>query len=172
MRTTLVLSLALAAGMAGCAASSLTGGDAAADRQAQGTPVPVTRMGPGGRALERYSGFTAPARLVVRGEAEWREAWTKIYEPRMPRPPLPAVDFARETVLVAALGERSSGGFGIVVDSVYDTGAELHAVVRRTSPGADCMVTGALSQPVDAVRIPATTKPVKFVDRDEVLSCR
>jgi hypothetical protein len=168
----LVVALSLAAGLAGCAASSLTGGDASADRQGQGTPVPVTRFGPGGRALEFYSGFTAPARLVVRSEGEWREAWARIHETRSPQPALPAVDFARETVLVAALGARSSGGHGIVVDSVYDTGSELQAVVRRTSPGAACMVPAALTQPVDAVRIPATTKSVKFVDRDEVRDCR
>jgi hypothetical protein len=168
----LVLAFSLAAGLAGCAASPLTGGDAAADRQGQGAPVTVTRLRPERYALEFNSGFTAPARLVVRTEAEWREAWARIYEPRMPKPPLPAVDFTRETVLVAALGERSSGGFGIVVDSVYDTGSELQAVVRRTSPGAGCVVTGALTQPVDAVRIPATTKSVKFVDRDEVHDCR
>jgi hypothetical protein len=172
MRRRLVLSLALAAGLAGCAASSLTGGDASADRQGQGTPVTVTRLRPERYALEFHSGFTAPARLVVRSEAEWREVWARIYQGRMPQPALPAVDFAREAVLVAALGERSSGGHGIVVDSVYDTGAELQAVVRRTSPGAGCVVTGALTQPVDAVRIPATTKSVKFVDRDEVRDCR
>lgn len=172
MRRTLVPALALAAGLAGCAASSLTGGDAIADRQGQGTPVPVARFGPAGRPLEFYSGFTAPARLVVRSEGEWREAWARIHQTRMPQPTLPAVDFARETVLVAALGERSSGGYGIVVDSVYDSGAELHAVVRRTSPGAGCAVTGALSQPVDAVRIPASPKAVKFVDRDESRDCR
>lgn len=172
MRRTLVLALALAAGLAGCAASSLTGGDAAADRQGQGAPVPVTRFGAAGRALELYSGFTAPARLVVRSEGEWREAWARIHQTRTPQPPLPAVDFARETVLLAALGERTSGGHGIVVDSVYDTGTELHAVVRRSSPGAGCVVTGALTQPVDAVRAPATGKPVKFVDRDEVHDCR
>lgn len=168
----LVLALSLAAGLAGCAASSLTGGDASPDRQGQGTPVPVTRLRPERQALELHSGFTAPARLVVRSEAEWRDAWARIYQRRMPTPALPAVDFAREAVLVAALGERPSGGHGIVVDSVYDTGAELQAVVRRTSPGAGCMTTGALTQPVDAVRIPATSKSVKFVDRDQVNDCR
>lgn len=171
MRRNLVLALALAAGLAGCAASSLTGGDAAVDRQGQGTPVTVTRLRPERYALEFNSGFTAPARLVVRSEAEWRDAWARIYQHRMPKPDLPAVDFAREAVLVAALGERSSGGYGILVDSVHDTGSELQAVVRKTSPGAGCLVTGALTQPVDAVRIPAPTKSVKFVDRDEVHDC-
>ncbi len=172
MRRTLVLALALAAGLAGCASSSLTGGDASADRQGQGSPIPVTRFGTGGRALEYYSGFTAPARLVVRSEGEWREAWARIHQTRTPQPPLPAVDFARETVLLAALGERSSGGHGVVVDSVYDTGSELVATVRRSSPGAGCAVTGALTQPVDAVRIPATARAVRFVDKDEVHDCR
>lgn len=172
MVRSLVLALSLAAGLAGCAASPLTGGDAAADRQGQGAPVAVARFRPERQTLEFHSGFTAPARLVVRSEAEWRDAWARIYQTRSPQPALPAVDFARETVLVAALGERSSGGHGIVVDSVYDTGTELQAVVRRTSPGASCVVTGALTQPVDAVRIPATTKSVKFVDRDEVRDCR
>ncbi len=172
MARNLVLVLSLAAGLAGCAASPLTGGDAAADRQGQGAPVTVTRFRPERYALGFHSGFTAPARLVVRSEAGWRDAWATIHRTLVPQPALPAVDFARETVLVVALGERSSGGYDIVVDSVYDMGSELQAVVRRTSPGAGCLVTGALTQPVDAVRIPATTKSVRFVDRDEVRDCR
>ncbi|MEW5929598.1 MAG: protease complex subunit PrcB family protein [Gemmatimonadota bacterium] len=170
MRRNLVLALSLAAAV-GCSAASVTGGDARADQQAGGTPVPVTRLRPG-YTFTFSSGYTAPARQVVRSEAEWRTVWARLHESVMPQPPVPAIDFSRETVLVAALGQRSSGGFSILVDSVYDAGSTLRAVVRRSSPGAGCTVTAALTQPVDVVRIPAGGRGVGFVDRDEVRDCR
>ncbi|HEX8272958.1 MAG TPA: protease complex subunit PrcB family protein [Longimicrobiaceae bacterium] len=171
MRSNLVLAITLAAGLAGCAASSPVGGDASADRQAAGSPVPVTRLRPG-YTFTFNSGYTAPARQVVRSEGEWRDVWARLHETMMPQPPLPAVDFSREMVIVAALGQRSSGGYSILVDSVYDAGSALRAVVRRSSPGAGCIVTASLTQPVDVVRVPASGKGVGFVDRDEVRDCR
>ena len=171
MRRILMLALSLAAVTAGCAAPLVTGGDARADQQAAGTPVPVTRLRPG-YTFTFNSGYTAPARQVVRSEGEWRAVWAKLHQNVMPQPAVPAIDFGREMVLVAALGGRSSGGYSILVDSVYDAGSTLRAVVRKSSPGAGCIVTAALTQPVDVVRVPASARGVGFVDRDEVRDCR
>lgn len=171
MRSNLVLAITLAAGLAGCAAASPVGGDASADRQTGGTPVPVTRLRPG-YTFTLNSGYTAPARQVVRTEGEWRAAWARLHETMAPQPALPEIDFAREMVIVAALGQRSNGGYAILVDSVYDAGSTLRAVVRRSSPGARCIVTASLTQPADVVRVPATARGVTFVDRDEVHDCR
>ena len=88
-----------------------------------------------------------------------------------PEPALPDVDFAREMVVVAALGERRSGGYAIVLDSATGRGGTLVVHLRTRSPDARCAVTGALTQPVDAARLPRHDGPVEFRERAEVVRC-
>lgn len=117
------------------------------------------------------SGFGQQTRLVVGSQAEWQAAWTRLWKNHAPVPPPPAVDFANEVVLLAAMGSRSSGGFTI---RVQDAAARTdHVAVRviETSPGGGCVVTGALSEPVDVVRLPRTALPVRWETVRAVHEC-
>lgn len=72
--------------------------------------------------------------------------------------PVPAVDFSREMVLLAALGQWTDTGAGIRIDSVVTghTVAGLTATVF-VSIGVDgngCIVGMAITHPADAVVIP------------------
>ena len=168
-----LVSAVLLAALAAC--SSITVGDATlsedVDESQLGAPVEVVRLRPGPYTFEYNSGFVESARLVVRSDAEWRAAWAKVYEGVSPQPGRPAIAFSREMVLVAALGQRSSGGYGIVVEGVYDGGGELRVLVRKVSPGRNCVVTAALTEPVDAVRVPRSAMPVRWVEKEEVHDC-
>ena len=164
--------LALAAVLAlGCAREGPTPPDAAAllDRAAE--RVPITRFTAAPHPLTHYSGVHEPARLVVRDDALWRATWAAIWSNQRPEPALPAVDLAREMVVVAALGARASGGYGILVDSASRRGETLVVHVRTIGPGPTCYVTAALTQPVDAVRLARHDGPVEFDERTDVRSC-
>ncbi len=119
-------------------------------------------------AAEGYSGFAEPLRQVVRDTVEWRRVWGRIYAGVDPAPPLPSIDFAHEIVLVVALGERRSGGYGIAVDEVRLAGDRLRVQVRLDCPSPGVMTTMALTQPVQAVRlvVPALAqgRAPEFVD--------
>jgi hypothetical protein len=136
-----------------------------------GTPLPISRFRgePGGFAA--YSGIDDSLRVVIADGASWRAYWQRVHAPVTPAPPVPEVDFTREMVILASLGARGSGGYGIRVDSAYDAGAYVEVVVRRSSPGSGCIVTAALTQPVDVVRIPARKVPVRFRERTAVEPC-
>ena len=65
-------------------------------------------------------------------------------------------------------------------DVVYSAGerrshhehrAALVVHLRTTSPGDRCAVTAALTQPVDAARLPRHDGPVEFRERAEVVRC-
>lgn len=105
-------------------------------------------------AHEYYSGMELPARLAVTDAATWRAVWQQIYAKQQPQPDAPAVDFDETGVLVAALGERPSGGFDIRIDSVVRFERRTVVYLTERSPGPDCGVTLALTQPVHAVLAP------------------
>jgi hypothetical protein len=87
-------------------------------------------------------------------------------------PPLPEIDFSREIVIVVALGVRPSGGYGIIVDGAYERDKQLKIVVRSISPGKGCIVTAALTQPVDIVRLPKTVRSVVFREAEVMHECK
>jgi hypothetical protein len=75
-------------------------------------------------------------------------------------------------VLLAAMGPRPTGGYRVIIDRVLPRSEALEAFVRHISPGQRCGTTQAVTSPVDIVRVPATTKPVRWVVEQEVLDCR
>lgn len=135
---------------------------------------------PGGRRIElravwpqpiHYSGVDAPAREVVRTDAQWRAAWARIHRHRHPAPAVPAVDFGRESVLLAAMGSRSAGGYTIGVDSATATADAIHVFVTERSPGRTCVTTQALTAPVHAVALPVDGRTVQFHENAVVREC-
>ncbi len=86
-------------------------------------------------------------------------------------PDLPAIDFDREIVLVAALGERPSSGYSILIDSAQATVDQLTVSVRVVSPGRGCAVLTVMTQPVDVVSAPRLDVGVQFVERSETHEC-
>lgn len=120
---------------------------------------------------ESYSGVTDARRLVVRDAADWRALWDEVVGARTPRPDPPAVDFGREMVIVAAMGQRGTGGFSISIDEVREENGDLVVVVRETTPGSGCFLTQALTAPVTAVRIRYREGPVRFIEEKETQDC-
>ena len=136
------------------------------------TPVPVTRLRAEPYSFTYYSGLKAAERLVIRDEATWQTTWAAIWRNTTPGPALPAIDFEREMLVVAALGERSTGGFSIVVESASATGTALTVRIHSTAPGSSCLTTQAQTQPVDIARLPRIQGPVSFLDDASVVDCR
>jgi len=118
-----------------------------------------------------YSGFAARRRFVVRDAATWATIWDQFVGPVSPKPEAPIINFSTRMVLVATMGSRSTGGYGIVVDRVSMNGDAMLAVVRETSPGRSCIVTDAFTAPATAVVVPATSGDVSFREMTETRNC-
>jgi hypothetical protein len=165
------LAIATLLASAACSAHGDTTTGPDGDRSPVSGPLTVTRLRAEPYSLTFNSGIFDSARVVIQGEAAFRQSWTQIWNRQWPEPELPQVDFAREQVIVAALGARNSGGYGIIIESAYQHADYVEVVVHKTSPGSRCATTAALTQPVDAARIPATALPVRFRERSTVIGC-
>ena len=140
---------------------------------AGGTPFGARVLVDSAAALahEYYSGLRDSTRLVIADPATWATTWMHLYTGRRPQPPLPAIDFGTERVLLAALGERPTGGFDIRIDSIVRFEFGTVAYLSRFAPGQSCFTTQALTQPVDLVRFSTPLTPLAFEQRAVVRDC-
>lgn len=117
-------------------------------------------------AAGTQSAIETETRLVIQEADAWRKWWrdhTKNESDASNANEPPKVDFEKETVLVATLGMRSSGGHKIEFIKLRREGETLKVVVKATSPGPDDMVTMALTHPFAVIAIPKHAGPVEFV---------
>jgi hypothetical protein len=134
-----------------------------------GTLVPATQVDT--VVTRNNSGFDGAERLVIRSQERWAEVWAVIHRTRHPLPDLPQVDFRENVVVVAAMGSRPTGGFSVGIEGVARAGDDLEVLVEERSPGPGCLTTQAVTSPMVAVRIPAPTGRVRFVERQVVRHC-
>lgn len=122
-------------------------------------------------AHQYVSGYTTAALDVVSDPDTWASVWDRVHQNLAPQPPRPGVDFGEDAVVLAAMGQRSTGGFDIRVDSVitFDGGAKVF--VTETSPGARCFTPQMVTQPVHVVRVPRAAGPVVFETQRVVTEC-
>jgi hypothetical protein len=120
---------------------------------------------------ESYTGLPDSLRTALRDATARADLWRHAYATRSAAPVLPAVDFDREMVVVAALGRRTSGGFAIYLDSARVHSGALEIFVRSVSPGPTCFTTAALTEPVAAAAVPRSLLPVRFVEQHATQGC-
>jgi hypothetical protein len=129
-----------------------------------GTAVQIRRIG-----QYSQSGITAPERLVIGDDSSYARFWSTLAVGGE-RPP---VDFTRDVVVAVAGGQRSTGGYSIAVDRVARSGAGVSVDVVQTTPGAGCIMSQALTQPVDVVVVAAAdAKTWSFSERSAEQGCR
>ena len=165
MRWSIVLTIAAAATQAGCV-SNPTG--------VVTTPtvsIEMTRITPSAPEPLYYSGLSESTRLVITDQATLAEVWNRVFATMTDPPAIPAVDFAHERVLVAALGARTSGGYRIEFDHATAESEDVVAEVRTSSPGAHCATSLAITQPVDIVKIPLSGGPIRFAEIQTITDC-
>jgi hypothetical protein len=160
-------------GLVAAAVVATVGGSVAAEAQHNFRPAPLSlsRLRAGATAFSSYAGIDDPIRTVIRDSTAWRQIWQQINRPFLPRPALPAVDFGREMIVVAALGSRPNGGYDVVIESAEQDSAGIQISVRVATPAAGCPVAATMTQPVDLARVPASDQPVRFRERGVVVAC-
>ncbi len=117
------------------------------------------------------SGIDRPLSAAIRTERDWHRFWSELNARSGPWRPAPVIDFRQDMLLVAAMGQRPTGGFAIRIASVARAGLDLLVTAVRTSPGRRCDTTQALTQPVDIVIVPRSERNVRWRFRDEVTRC-
>lgn len=121
-------------------------------------------------ARQYYSGLDTPARRVITDARTWSAVWSQIWASFTPAPAVPEIDFSQSTVVIAAMGNKPSGGYAVSLEA-FEHDGRIYAVVLEQSPGPTCATTAAITAPMAAVRISGAGRPVTFVEKKEVVEC-
>jgi hypothetical protein len=115
-----------------------------------------------------HSAIEEASQVVIQDATVWDVWWRKhtknMFDSEQPdgiKPP--EVDFEKETVIVATLGMRSTGGHSVRFVGVNKEGESLTVTLQSTSPGPDDMVTMALTYPFAIIAVPKHEGEVVFV---------
>lgn len=133
------------------------------------SPPPVaaaTKSTVGATPLDRghSSGLRGKTEEALRSNADWKKLWERHSSNVLPQPPLPAVDFSKEMVIAVSLGARNSGGYSVSITSIVDDGTNVVVTYKETKPNPGGVYTAAITHPFVFVKVPLTSKPVKFVE--------
>jgi len=105
------------------------------------------------------SNYQEEGKYVIRDEDAFINLWENASDEEMPE-----VDFASEMVIAVFMGEKTSGGYNIEIVEILETEDTLEVTISETEPGADDMVTMALTYPEHIVSVANTSdKEVNFI---------
>ncbi len=90
---------------------------------------------------------------LIANEEQFLSFWNRAYGSQLSVPPLPDVDFRRETIVAAFAGSKPSGGYGLTVDEVTLEGSDAYIDLTEIQPAADAITTQALTSPWVMLRI-------------------
>ena len=113
-------------------------------------------------------------REVIRNREEFIDFWKRLHG-RVPPGgfviPLPEIDFSKEMIVVAAMGQRPSSGYSILIDGACEVDGQIEVFVSSVEEVSCGMgVFPSMTAPADAVRLPRSDLPVVF--RETQLSCK
>lgn len=112
-----------------------------------------------------------PQVSVIRNEAEWSDFWNLLYINLFPKPALPSVDFKKNYVVSVVDTPRPTGGYSITITGIQPAVSGITAKATQISPGRDCMLTQALTQPFHIVLTPVFSGGVTLELSHSVLNC-
>ena len=122
---------------------------------------------------ESYSAILTPRNEVIRDQQTWQSLWPAIWG-SSPAPPPPAVDFSRESVVLAAMGETPDACFRThIVQIAADSSRALIQVEHRRPPPS-CVCPAVIGHPVHVVRTERLPAATQFSSRQVVTgdSCK
>lgn len=109
---------------------------------------------------------------VVRDQAAWQALWARLNSNASPAPALPAVDFAKDMIVVAAMGMKGHGGYKVAITAAVEDAGKVTVEVTETSPGARCMNAMMMTSPVVVARLPRRAGDVTFNVVRKVVDCQ
>jgi hypothetical protein len=74
--------------------------------------------------------------------------------------PAPSIDFATQALLCLHIGERSTGGWSVTIQSITVEGSEMAILAREVEPRPGVGVTQAFTYPADCAVIDRTMLPI------------
>ena len=123
---------------------------------------------PGGGSPVRHlaqgqqSGVDRPRQLVARSRREWEALVGDYRGSRENKQGALAlhVDWSKEMLLAAFMGQKPTGGYSVTITSVRSVGGHLFVTVAESVPSRDVMTAQVLTTPFDIVAVKKSALPV------------
>lgn len=109
-----------------------------------------------------FSGIQEPVRVVVTNQTQWTELWAKHNAQKLPTPPLPEIDFDKQSVIFVGAGRKNTGGYSIEVRDVRKVDDHTEVLVATHEPKPGGLTIQALTAPFHIVKVPRIEGEVKF----------
>lgn len=119
-----------------------------------------------------YSGVEDKRELLINTNDEYQKLMSEVYKNLDQMPRIPVVDFTKNSLIAVFIGNRSNGGFMVLIDSITEGSKSISVNVTETTPGKNCVVTEALTRPYSIVKIPKTDKKPVFKTKQIVKDCQ
>lgn len=103
----------------------------------------------GGNAL----GVDQQTFTLVDDAGELAALWSRAHASLLTPPPLPEVNFGRETLLGVFAGTKPTGGYGLEVEGVTLEEGDLYVDLREIAPAPGAITTQALTSPWLVLRV-------------------
>lgn len=109
-----------------------------------------------------FSGLQEEKQLVITNRADWEALWKQHGARKEPKDPPPKVDFEKESVIVAAQGQKRSGGYSIEIADVRRAADKTEILIRTKSPKPGALTIQALTAPIHIAAVPRIQGKVQF----------
>jgi hypothetical protein len=113
------------------------------------------------------TGVTSARFELISNRQQLVSFWSRVHASQLQPPPVPDVDFSRETLVAIYQGQKASGGYSVQARRVAVEQGELYVDVEFVEPAPGAMTTTALTSPWTLVRVLRAGYPVVWV-RDAV----
>lgn len=132
-----------------------------------GLIVGITSAGDGGQQpatswIGNHSSINKPQEVVIRNPNDWQKLWVQVHSTLEPMPTVPVIDFSTHMVVGYFLGQRSTGGYSVSIESVKETSKQIVVTIAQTSPGRGSLVSQVITSPYAIQAIPKSDKQVVF----------
>lgn len=109
-----------------------------------------------------FSGIVGKRLEVVRDVDAFTQLWSDHAANRTPVPEQPDVAFGTDMVIAVFAGQQATGGYSITVDDIRENDEFIIVDVEVETPGKDCVVSQAQTQPHHFVVLDDSDKVVEF----------
>lgn len=109
---------------------------------------------------------------LLKSDTEWAGFWAAHTGCWGTDPPVPAVDFAVETVVAVVLNDRPTTGYRVTIDAYCRCDSTLEIQATETAPGTGCATLPMTTRPYQIIAVAGHIDTLYFTRFDQqVVPC-
>lgn len=114
---------------------------------------------------DQIGGYNKEEIRIISDRKGLLEVYGYVNRIRKPGFTIPNIDFSKETIVAVFMGEKTSGGYAVSIESVREENEKIIVQIKEIKPGPKDMVTMVITQPFCFVKINSAGKEFIFEKR-------